>query len=125
MAVKITVRGNYARTETFLRGIQGGIRPADLNRYGEMGVKALQSATPVDTGETALSWDYRIKRDKNSTTIEWINTNVVDGVPVAVILQYGHGTRNGGYVQGRDYINPALRPIFDEIARDAWNNMRG
>lgn len=88
-------------------------------------MEALAAATPLDTGETASSWGYRIRRKKDSVTIEWTNSNVVDGVPIAVILQYGHGTRNGGYVQGRDYINPAIRSVFDQLANDAWKEVSG
>jgi len=106
-----------------LTGLQKGIQFNNLDRYGQAGVDALSSATPLDSGETASSWGYRIKKRKNSVVIEWTNSNVVDGVPIAVILQYGHGTRNGGYVQGRDYINPAIRSIFDQIAADVWKEV--
>lgn len=91
-----------------------------LERFGAIGVNALAAATPTETGATASSWYYEIKRDGRSYSIIWGNSNVVDGRPIAVLLQYGHGTGTGGYVQGRDYINPALRPIFDQIANEAW-----
>lgn len=120
MAIKVTVRGDYAKTERYFEKLQKGINPNALDKYGEAGVRALEKATPKDSGLTAYSWTYRIKKGKTSTTIEWLNSNVVDGVPIAVILQYGHGTRNGGYVQGQDYINPALRAVFDQIANDAF-----
>ena len=120
MAIKVTISGNYAKTEQYFKKLQNGFDIRALDKYGEAGVKALSSATPLDTGETASSWSYRIRKGKNSVTIEWLNSNVVDGVPIAVILQYGHGTRNGGYVQGRDYINPALHSLFDQIANDAF-----
>ena len=96
-----------------------------LEQYGRAGVNALSAATPVDSGETADSWDYTITADKNTVRITWTNSNVKDGmnVPVAVILQYGHATGNGGYVQGIDYINPALKPLFDEIAIKAWEEV--
>lgn len=87
------------------------------------GVAALSAATPVDTGLTANSWKYEITHNKESATISFTNTNIQNGVPIAVILQYGHATRNGGWVQGRDYINPAIQPIFDEIAKDAWREV--
>jgi hypothetical protein len=95
----------------------------ELKKYGEDGVKALADATPKDSGKTAASWSYEVEKSKGSYTIAWTNSNINDGVPIAVILQYGHGTRNGGYVQGRDYINPAIRPIFDQIAEDAWREV--
>ena len=91
-----------------------------LDEFGRDGVQALRNATPVDSGATAEAWDYEIKRTRNYTEIVWTNSNINDGVPIAVILQYGHGTGTGGYVQGRDYINPAIRPIFDKIAEKAW-----
>ena len=123
MAVRLTAKGDYARTKRFLEAHQKGLQISDLDRYGKMGVEALASATPVDSGETASSWGYRIVRSKGSVKLEWTNSNVNDGVPIAIILQYGHGTRNGGYVQGRDYINPAMRPIFDQIADAAWKGV--
>ena len=95
-----------------------------LDRYGQEGVEALAKATPKDTGKTAASWGYTVTKGKERIAITWRNSNIVDGVPIAVILQYGHGTRNGGYVEGVDYINPAMRPIFDEIAKKAWEEVR-
>ena len=89
-----------------------------------VGVEALAAATPRKTGKTAASWSYRVEKGKDSIAIIWSNSNIVDGTPIAVILQYGHGTRNGGYVEGVDYINPAMRPIFDEIAKRAWEEVR-
>lgn len=94
-----------------------------LSKYGEMGVLALSRATPKDSGETARSWSYEIEKTGSGYKLVWKNSHVNKGVPIAIILQYGHGTRNGGYVQGRDYINPALRPIFDGIAADSWKEM--
>ena len=94
-----------------------------LDRYGQMGVNALASATPVDTGLTAQSWKYRIVKTRGRYTIEWYNTNVHNGSNVAILIQYGHGTGTGGFVQGRDYINPATRPIFDQIADDVWRKV--
>mgnify|MGYP000450034768 FL=1 len=95
-----------------------------LDRYGQEGVEALAKATPKDTGKTAASWSYTVTKGKETITITWRNSNIVDGVPIAVILQYGHGTRNGGYVEGVDYINPAMRPIFERIAARAWGEVR-
>jgi hypothetical protein len=91
-----------------------------LESYGEQGVAALAAATPKDSGLTAASWYYEIERTKDAVSLQFFNSNVNDGVPIAIILQYGHGTRNGGYVVGRDYINPAARPLFDKIAENAW-----
>ena len=97
----------------------------DLDKYGSKGVAALKEATPKDTGLTANSWSYNITRSKNSVIISFENNNINDGVPIAIILQYGHGTRNGGWVEGYDYINPAVRPIFDELAKAAWKEVKG
>ena len=94
-----------------------------LNSLGKKGVEALSAATPVDSSLTSKSWSYDFEKTKNSLVMRWYNSNVVNGVPIAIILQYGHGTGNGGYVQGRDYINPALKPIFDKIANDAWKEV--
>lgn len=91
-----------------------------LNRYGQQGVAALSSATPVDSGATSQSWDYEVKKLGGTYIISWTNSEVIDGVPVAILLQYGHGTGTGGYVQGRNYINPAIKPIFDKIANEVW-----
>ena len=99
------------------------VRVGDLDKYGREGVAALASATPVDTGLTANSWQYKIEQKKGSVSISFYNTNIQNGVPIAVILQYGHATRNGGWVQGRDYINPAIQPIFDKIANEAWREV--
>lgn len=116
--------GDLKKTKRFLRNISEGSYLKGLEKYGEMGVAALASATPKDTGLTASSWEYKIDRSFDSFSISWTNTNVHDGVNIAVILQYGHGTRNGGYVKGRDYINPAIRPVFDSIAEQAWEEVR-
>ena len=91
-----------------------------LDKYGKMGVNALANATPLDSGKTAESWGYEISVKKEGATIHWTNTNQNNGVHIAVILQYGHGTGTGGYVQGIDYINPAIRPVFDKIVEEAW-----
>ena len=107
----------------FLERAKNVAKVGELDRYGRAGVAALASATPVDTGITAGSWYYQIERDNGSVTIAFHNSNVQSGVPIAIILQYGHGTRNGGWVVGRDYINPAIQPIFDQIANDAWREV--
>ena len=95
----------------------------DLDKYGRQGVAALASATPIDSGKTASSWYYKIENTKESAKITFYNSNIQNGVSIAVILQYGHGTRNGGWVEGRDYINPAVQPIFDKIVDDAWREV--
>lgn len=94
-----------------------------LSKYGKIGVNALLQATPKDSGVTSQSWNYRIEVNNNNASIVWYNTNVVKGVNIAVILQYGHGTRNGGWVEGTDYINPAMKPIFDKIANQVWKEV--
>lgn len=116
-------RGNFNNTEKFLNRVKGREYLNILDMYGQMGVEALAAATPVDTGTTAASWTYEIERTATSTSIFWINTNTNQNVNIAVILQYGHGTGTGGYVQGRDYINPAIRPVFDKIAEEAWRGV--
>jgi len=94
-----------------------------LSKYAEEGKAALASATPTDSGETASSWDYIITIKSGRAKITWTNSNDANGIPVAVLIQYGHATRNGGYVQGRDYINPAIKPIFDKIANELWKGV--
>jgi hypothetical protein len=120
MRVKFEVSGGFTKTERFLNRMKRREYLNVLDEFGRDGVQALRNATPVDSGATAEAWDYEIKRARNYTEIVWTNSNINDGVPIAVILQYGHGTGTGGYVQGRDYINPAIRPIFDKIAEKAW-----
>lgn len=116
-------KGDFSKSMRFLERAKNVVKLGDLDKYGRAGVAALASATPVDSGETANSWYYEIVRTKNSVTIEFHNSNIQNGVPIAIILQYGHGTGTGGWVQGRDYINPAIRPIFDSIADDAWREV--
>lgn len=94
-----------------------------LDHWGSMGVNALSSATPVDTGETAHSWGYQVSNEKGRYSISWFNTHKVGGVNIAVIIQYGHGTGTGGYVEGRDYINPAIQPLFDRMVADIWRQV--
>ena len=117
-------KGDFRRTSDFLKRANRLNLDALLNQYGQEGVEALRAATPKDTGTTANSWSYVVHKGAGSITITWSNSNIVDGVPIAVILQYGHGTRNGGYVQGTDYINPAMKPIFDKIAQRAWEEVK-
>lgn len=116
-------KGDFSKLTRFLEKSKEAVKIGDLDRYGKEGVAALASATPIDSGLTANSWYYEIKQTKGSTAISFHNSNIQNGVPIAVILQYGHGTRNGGWVQGRDYINPAIQPIFDKIADNAWKEV--
>jgi hypothetical protein len=115
--------GDFSKTIKFLERAKQIVHISDLDRYGRAGVAALKSATPVDTGLTADSWYYEIKNKNGSVEISFNNSNIQNGVPIAIILQYGHATRNGGWVQGRDYINPAVQPIFDKIADEAWKEV--
>ena len=121
--IKISLKGNFKNIERFFDGAKNRLPQrirSVLDRYGRQGVAALQMYTPKDSGETANSWKYEIF----NLGIAWSNTNVTgNGTPIAILLQYGHGTKNGGYVQGRDYINPALQPIFDEIADNCWKEV--
>lgn len=124
--ITFEVKGNFSKTYTSLKNLSlfstyklMGI----LEKYGEEGVRALRSTTPKDTGLTADSWSYDIKVEKDRITLSWNNSNVNDGVPVAILLQYGHGTGTGGYVEGVDYINPAMHPIFKQIADSAWKEV--
>ena len=118
--IRITTKGDFNNTFKFLNKMSKFQINKILEKYGRMGVNALASATPVDSGKTAESWGYEISVGKEGATIYWTNTNQNKGVYIAVILQYGHGTGTGGYVQGIDYINPAIRPVFDKIAEEAW-----
>ena len=117
-------KGDWKKTRKFLKRCSDLDLDDVLNLYGQEGVDALAKATPKDTGKTAASWSYEVTKGRESVVITWKNSNIVDGVPIAVILQYGHGTRNGGYVEGVDYINPAMRPIFERIAARAWGEVR-
>ena len=116
-------RGDFSKLTNFLERAKEAVHLCNLDKYGQEGVAALASATPVDTGQTANSWHYKIEQKNGSVSIGFYNTNIQNGVPIAIILQYGHATRNGGWVQGRDYINPAIQPIFDKIADTAWREV--
>lgn len=116
-------KGDFSKLNRYLERAKNAIRLGDLDKYGREGVAALSSATPVDSGLTATSWNYEITRNKNGASISFTNSNIQNGVPIAIIIQYGHGTGTGGWVQGRDYINPAVRPIFDKIAENAWKEV--
>lgn len=123
--IKLTTTGKFDKTNKFLKRASTWSKNVNLDVYAKRGVAALSSATPVDTGLTASSWYYRIDRKDGLISITFLNSNINKEVPIAIILQYGHGTRNGGWVEGRDYINPAIRPIFDELADAAWKEVTG
>lgn len=116
-------KGDFSKLTGFLEKAKEAVRLGILDRYGRMGVAALSSATPVESGETAGSWYYEIERSNGSAKLIFLNSHVNKGVPIAIILQYGHGTGTGGWVEGRDYINPAIQPVFDKIADDAWKEV--
>ena len=116
-------KGDFSKSMRGLERAKNAIRLGNLDKYGRAGVAALASATPTDSGETANSWYYEIVRTNGSVAIEFHNSNIQNGVPIAIIIQYGHGTGTGGWVQGRDYINPAIQPIFDEITNNAWREV--
>lgn len=123
MSIIIKHKGSFKNTKRLFNRLSKFEISSVLNKYGELGVNALSSATPVDSGSTADSWGYDIEINKGSYTIVWTNSNVNQGVNIALILQLGHGTGTGGYVQGRDYINPAIQPIFDALAEEAWQEV--
>lgn len=116
-------KGDFSKLTSYLEAVKDAFDVSILDRYGRQGVEALSRATPKDTGRTANSWFYKTTRDGDRVTLSFHNSNIQNGVPIAVILQYGHGTGWGGYVQGRDYINPAIQPIFDKIAQEAWKEV--
>lgn len=116
-------KGDFSKLTKYLERAKESAKLGILDKYGREGVAALASATPIDSGLTANSWYYKIENKNGSAKIMFCNSNIQNGVPIAIILQYGHGTRNGGWVQGRDYINPAIQPIFDRIVNDAWKEV--
>lgn len=118
--ITIESGGSFRKTEGFFKRMSRRDIFRSLDEYGRQGVAALRANTPVDSGVTASSWDYRIVRDGKSYGISWTNSNTVSGTPLVILLQYGHGTGTGGYVRGRDFINPAIIPIFNRIADDVW-----
>ena len=121
--IRFRHKGDFSKLSSFLERAKEAVNIGILDKYGQEGVDALASATPVDTGKTAGSWYYEIERTSSSVSIIFNNSNVNNGVPIALILQLGHGTGTGGYVQGRDYINPAIQPVFDKLANDAWEEV--
>lgn len=123
MRISFRQKGDFSKLTHFLEKAKEAVRLGDLDRFGREGVTALSSATPVDSGLTANSWYYQITNKNGTAEISFHNSNIQNGVPIAIILQYGHGTRNGGWVEGRDYINPAIQPIFDRILDEAWREV--
>lgn len=123
--IQCRVKGNFKNTNNFLQKLLKLDFESVLKKYAEEGVEALSSATPKRTGKTADSWDYEIVKENHRISIFWTNSNLNEGVPVAVILEFGHGTGWGGYVQGRHYISPAIQPVFDKIASEAWKEVAG
>lgn len=123
--VVIKHKGTFSKTERFLKhaGSSRAITYAMLKPFADMGINRLSVMTPIDTGETKNSWFYKIKIDESSARIEWHNSNIVDGCPIAIVLQYGHATRQGGWAEGKDYINPALIPVFNRMANDIWKEV--
>lgn len=121
--IRFRQKGNFSKLSNFLERAKNVVRIGDLDKYGREGVAALASATPVESGLTASSWTYEIVRGKGSVSIRFNNSNIQNGVPIAIILQYGHGTGTGGWVEGRDYINPSVQPLFDKIANIAWKEV--
>lgn len=121
--ISFSHKGDFSKTTSMLERLKGSVHLSVLDKYGQAGVAALASATPVESGLTASSWFYKIERSRDSATISFHNSNIQNGVPIAVILHYGHGTGTGGWVEGRDYINSAIQPIFDQIANDAWREV--
>ena len=121
--IVIKQKGDLSKVTGYFERIKEVFKVGELDKYGRKGVEALSNATPIRSGVTASSWSYDIENQNGRVVISFMNSNVNKGVNIAIILQYGHGTRNGGWVQGRDYINPAIRPIFDEMANEAWREV--
>ena len=121
--IRFTHKGDFSKTTRYFEKLKQVTRSSILDKYGQKGVSALASATPVKSGLTSGSWYYEVENTKGSAKITFNNSNIQNGVPIAIILQYGHGTGTGGWVQGRDYINPAIQPIFDQIVNDAWKEV--
>ena len=122
--IEIKQKGDFKKFFSYMEKLREIVKLGILDKYGRLGVAALASATPVDSGETAASWDYEIEHTAEGVKLHFINTNINKGVNIAVILQYGHGTRNGGWVQGRNYIPSSITPVFDKILNDAWEEVK-
>ena len=123
-AIELESRGSFQKTEKFLRAMSKKDIYANLERYGAEGAAALAANTPTDSGITAQAWTYKVFRKGTLWSVVWYNHHVVSGVPVVILLQYGHGTRTGGFVQGRDFINPVIRPLFERISEDVWKAVK-
>lgn len=121
--IEFSTKGDWSKTSSFLERSLEIFNLGILDKYGKKGVEALKKATPKDTGKTASSWYYQIVRSKGSVCIQWLNSNIVDGVPVAILIQYGHALQNGAFVKGEDFINPAILPVFNDIADEAWKEL--
>lgn len=121
--IKFKQKGDFSKLTKYLDKVKKTVNIGSLDKYGKAGVDALMSATPVNTGLTASSWYYKVENKNGVSKINFCNSNIQNGVPIAIILQYGHGTRNGGWVEGRDYINPSIQPVFDKIVDDAWKEV--
>lgn len=121
--IVIKQKGDFSKVTKYLEKAKKGVNIRSLDKYGRAGVEALSANTPVNTGLTASSWYYEIEKSNGIVKISFCNRNIQNGVPIAIILQYGHGTRNGGYVEGRDYINPSIQPVFEKLANDAWKEV--
>lgn len=120
---KITSTGSFKKTRKYLDSIYKQDYIRILNQYGQMGVELLKEATPIDTGLTAESWDYTIEINRDSYTISWTNSNTTDNIPIVILLQYGHATRNGSFVEGIDFVNPAIEPVFKQMAHELWKKV--
>lgn len=122
--IRFNSKGDFSKaTRYFKKALVASDVSDILDKYGKRGVSALAASTPVDSGLTASSWNYKVKSSRSNATLTFYNSNINNGVPIAIILQYGHGTGTGGWVEGRDYINPAIQPIFDEIVEEAWKEV--
>lgn len=121
--IVLSSKGDFSKATRYFERLKETAKLGVLDKYGREGVAALSSATPIETGLTANSWTYKIQLSESSASIEFHNSNINNGVPIAIILQYGHGTGTGGWVEGRDYINPAIRPVFDKIVEDLWKEV--
>ena len=121
--ITYSVKGDWSKTNSFLQRALRIIKLSDLDKYGRKGVDLLASFTPKDSGKTASSWYYRISTIKSGVKIEWLNSSQKDGIPIVILLQYGHGLHQGGYVEGTDFINPAIKQVFDELAENAWKEL--
>ncbi len=121
--ISFTQHGDFSKLSSFLEKLKSKLKLSILDKYGRKGVEALREATPVDSGATAAAWRYEIQNEGSGSTLTFHNDNINKHVNIAIILQYGHGTGTGGWVQGRDYINPVIRPLFDELAEEAWKEI--